>query len=144
MFVKTLPSQWWSKKLTLPFLGVPRGQKPRISGLFWGSSHLSASRYPPTPPNAQKRFIWMFYNIPTNFKPKYWQENFIWEKIKISTRWPSTFQALFLAITSQSFRLEAFPRSLEHFKPLSGSLTPISGCLEPKQCPRTTFSQPTL
>jgi len=37
-------------------------------------------RYPPTPSNLQKRRIWVFYNIPPNFKLKYWQENFIWEK----------------------------------------------------------------
>jgi len=59
------------KKVDTSFLGSTKGKKPRISGLFLGSSHLSASRYPPTPPNVQKRFIWMFYNIPPNFKPKY-------------------------------------------------------------------------
>jgi len=32
--------------------------------------------------------------------------------IEISTKWPSSFQVLFLAITSQLHRLAAFPRSV--------------------------------
>ena len=63
-------------------VGGPRGQKSRILGVFWGSSHFSASQHPPTPPNLQKRCIWVFDKTPPNFKPKYWQENFICEKFK--------------------------------------------------------------
>jgi len=51
-------------KLIRLSVGGPRGQKPRISRLFWGSSHFPDSQHPPTPPNLQKRCIWVFYNIP--------------------------------------------------------------------------------
>ena len=65
-------------------------------------------------------------------------QNFGWksffeQKSKISTRWLSTFQALFLAITCQTVKLAAFTRSMasvqlpEHFKPFNGSLTPLWG-----------------
>jgi len=69
------------KKIDTSFLGGTKGRKTRISGLFWGSSHLAASRYPPTPPNLQRRCMSVFYNIQSNFKPKFWQENFIGKKI---------------------------------------------------------------
>ena len=66
-------------------MGDPRGQKTRISGDFWGSSHVSASHHPRALPNLQLMCIWCVYNIPPNFKPKYWQENVFLKKIKIST-----------------------------------------------------------
>jgi len=31
------------KKLTLVFVGGPRGQKPQIAGVVWGSSYFSSS-----------------------------------------------------------------------------------------------------
>jgi len=65
------------KKVEILFGGGSKGRKTRISGVFWGSSHISASRHQPSPPNLQIRCIWVSYNIPPNFKPKYWQEIFI-------------------------------------------------------------------
>jgi len=38
------------KQVDTSFGGRSRGQKLRISGLFWGSSHFSASQHPSTPP----------------------------------------------------------------------------------------------
>jgi len=53
---------------------------------FCGSSHFSASQHPRTPPKLQNSSIWVSYDIPPNFKPRYWHENFIvLRKIKISS-----------------------------------------------------------
>jgi len=70
------------KMLTLYVVGGPKGEKPRISWVLWGSSHFSDSQHLPTSPNLQKMCIWVSYNIPPNFKSKYWQDNFVWEKLK--------------------------------------------------------------
>jgi len=47
---------------------------------FCGSSDSSASQHLPTPPKLPNRCIGVSYNIPSNFKPKYWQKNFILEE----------------------------------------------------------------
>jgi len=65
------------KKVETSFGGGPKTLNHENSGVLWGSSHFCASQNPPTPPNLQKRWIWVFCNIPPNFKPKYWQENCI-------------------------------------------------------------------
>jgi len=138
------------KKVDTSFVGGPRWQKPRISGQFWGSSHLSTSRYPPTHQTCRNSEFRCLNNIPPHFKQKFWQENSIWKKSKYPHWRPSSFQALFLAITSPSVKLAAFKVSIasvelpEHLKPLSASLTLIWGCLDTKQWSRTKFSQPTL
>jgi len=99
------------KKLKLPSLGVPMGKNLGFRGYFEvKATYLPVGTH--IPPKLHIRCIAVFYNIPLNFKSKFWQENFIWENIKISTRWPSSFQAVFWAITSQPVRLAAFPRSL--------------------------------
>jgi len=93
---------------------------------FWGYFEVQATYLPlgiHQPPKVAGKGISVFCNIPSNFKSKFWQENFIWEKIKISTRWLSSFQALFLAITSNPLKLAAFPRSL---KPQYSSLNILS------------------
>jgi len=63
------------KKVDTFIGGGPRGQNPRILGVFWGSSYFSASRQPPTSPNLLKRCISVFHTIPPNFMPKFLQEN---------------------------------------------------------------------
>jgi len=93
------------KKVDTSFGEGPRGQKPRISGDFSGSSLFSLSQSPPTPWNLQQRCIWVFYDIPPNFKAKYSQKILFVNKIKISTRWLSSYQSLFLAIAPQPIRL---------------------------------------
>jgi len=67
------------KKVEFFLLRVQLG-KPRISGVFCGSSHFSASQHPRTPPKLQNSSIWVSYDIPPNFKPRYWHENFSLEE----------------------------------------------------------------
>jgi len=76
MSVKTLPFQWWSKSWKF-FRWGQTGQYPKFWGCFCGSCHFSDSRYPQTPPKLQNRCFWVSYNIPPNFKLKYWQEKFV-------------------------------------------------------------------
>jgi len=115
MFVKTSPLQhcnddqkrwhvyWWGKQggknhgfrrhseVQATFLPIGRRQPPqtcrkRVFRCFTPSHHISCQ----------------------NFYRKFLLEH----KSTISTRWLITFQALFLAITCQTARLVAFPRSL--------------------------------
>jgi len=90
-------------------VGGPRGQKPRILQVFWGSSYFSANRQAPTPQTCWKSVFRCFtlshQSSCQNFERKYLFE----QKSIISTRWLITFQALFLAITCRTTRLVAFP-----------------------------------
>jgi len=57
------------KKVDTYFLGVPRGQKHRIWGLFWGLSNLSACRYYHQPKLAEKVHFGVLHH-PTKFEAK--------------------------------------------------------------------------
>jgi len=53
------------------FLGGGSNGAKTTDLVFCGSSRFSVSGYPRTPSKLQRRCIWVFYNIPPNFKPKY-------------------------------------------------------------------------
>ena len=115
-------------KVDSSFLGCSKWKKTDIGAILRFKPHFCQS-VAWIPPNLQKRCVSAFHTILPNFKPNLSQENFIWEKNKISTWCLSTFQALFLVITYQPVRLAAFPRSVasvqlpEHFEPFDALLS---------------------
>ena len=112
-FVKTLSLQWWSKKLKFLLVWGPRGQKLRISVVFWSSSHFSASQHPPPHQTCRKDVFGCLTTSHQISSRNIDRKILFLNKIKKSTRWPSYFLGLFLAITPKLLRLAAFPRSLK-------------------------------
>jgi len=132
MLEMTLPLQWWSKKLTLPFLGILRVQKPRISWLYYGSTFFQPVSTHQTHQTCRKDAFRFFATSHQISSQHFYRKVLFLNKIKMSTRWPSSFQALFLAITSQPHRLVAFPRSAK-LQNSSLNISSHSGHLQ-RQC----------
>jgi len=74
------------KKVDISFGGGSKRTKPRISRIFTGSSHFSASQHPPTPPNLQKG-VFGYFTVSHQISSQNIDRKILFvNKIKISTK----------------------------------------------------------
>jgi len=108
MFVKTLPLQWWSKKLTFVLVGGPRGQKH----WFKGYSEVQATFLPAGshhhPKFAEKIYFGVLHH-PIKFHAKILTGKFYLSKKKSLLGGWALFRLNFLAMTCQTVRLCCSP-----------------------------------
>jgi len=100
------------KTVDTSFLGDPQGAKKHgFRGCF-----MVQATFPPVSTHQThhicRKYAFRFFATSHQISSQHFNRKILFlNKIKISTRWPSRFQALFLTITSQPHSLAAFPRS---------------------------------
>jgi len=100
------------KKVDTSFLGGAKRAKTSDFQAIMRFEPLIFQSVATNPTKLAEKVWFGILQLPTKFQVQFRTGKFYLEKIKISTRWPSSFQALFWTIISQTVRLVAFPRSL--------------------------------